>query len=60
MIKVGEVARRIGRCYETVRNYERAGTLVPDMVSERGTRYYEEETVEDFLRRREQDEKKKN
>lgn len=60
MIKVGEVARRIGRCHETVRNYERTGELVPDKVSERGTRYYKEETVEAFLRRRNGNEKEEN
>ena len=43
--KIGDFAREIGVSIQTLRNWDKDGTLKPAKVTEGGTRYYSEEQL---------------
>ena len=52
MVSIGYVMRELHVAPQTVRNWAKRGILVPDYVSEKGTRYYKPETIEKFKKER--------
>lgn len=59
-LRIHEAAEKIGCSPSTLRNYDRAGELVPIMRFENGERRYSEEQVDDFIASIENKEKKKS
>ena len=46
---IGEFSRIIGKTIQTLRNWDKKGTLKPHHITEGGTRYYSQEQVNHFL-----------
>lgn len=46
---IGEFANKIGKTVQTLRNWDRKGTLKPHHITEGGTRYYSQEQLNHFL-----------
>lgn len=46
---IGEFATKIGKTIQTLRNWDRNGTLKPHHVTAGGTRYYSQEQLNHFL-----------
>lgn len=46
---IGEFAEKIGKTVQTLRNWDKNGTLKPSHVSPGGTRYYSQEQLNRFL-----------
>ena len=49
-LKIGEVAEMTGVSTQTLRNYQRKGILVPEIVFDSGHRKYSVEQVEKFIK----------
>lgn len=49
-LKIGEVAKMTGVSTQTLRNYQRKGILVPEIVFDSGHRKYSVEQVEKFIK----------
>ncbi len=46
---IGEFATKIGKTVQTLRNWDKNGTLKPSHVTNGGTRYYSQEQLNHFL-----------
>ncbi|WP_431030475.1 IS607 family transposase [Lysinibacillus sp. LZ02] len=46
---IGDFADKIGKTIQTLRNWDKKGTLKPHHVTEGGTRYYSQEQLHHFL-----------
>ena len=46
---IGEFATKIGKTVQTLRNWDKNGTLKPSHVTNGGTRYYSQEKLNHFL-----------
>lgn len=46
---IGEFADKIGKSIQTLRNWDKKGTLKPSHVTEGGTRYYSQKQLNHFL-----------
>lgn len=46
---IGEFANKIGKTVQTLRNWDKKGTLKPHHITEGGTRYYSQEQLNHFL-----------
>lgn len=46
---IGEFADKIGKTVQTLRNWDKNGTLKPNYVTKGGTRYYSQEQLNHFL-----------
>lgn len=53
-LKIGEAAEMIGVSTQTLRNYQRRGLLVPELVFDSGHRKYSVEQIEAFVKELEQ------
>lgn len=49
-LKIGEVAQLLGVSTQTLRNYQRRGILVPEIVFDSGHRKYSVEQVDNFIK----------
>lgn len=49
LYSIGKFAKEIGVSTETLRNWQREQILIPAKVTEKGTRYYSEEQLQDYL-----------
>ena len=49
LFSIGKVAQKLGVTTTTLRNWDKAGILIPDKVTDGGTRYYSDETINKFL-----------
>ncbi len=47
---IGEFANKIGKTVQTLRNWDKNGSLKPHHITEGGTRYYSQEQLNHFLR----------
>lgn len=50
-LKIGEVAQMLGISTQTLRNYQRRGLLVPEIIFDSGHRKYSVEQVENFIKK---------
>ena len=57
MYSIGEFAKLIGKSQQTLRNWHKKGTLIPEVVSDYGTRTYSEKQRLKYLGRSEQKKK---
>lgn len=48
--KIGEIVKRAGVSTQKIRNDEKRGLLKPSLISEKGTRFYTEEVIQDYLK----------
>ncbi len=46
---IGEFAKKIGKTVQTLRNWDKNGSLKPSHVTDGGTRYYSQEQLNHFL-----------
>ena len=46
---IGEFANKIGKTVQTLRNWDKNGTLKPSHITSGGTRYYSQEQLNNFL-----------
>ena len=46
---IGEFANKIGKTVQTLRNWDKNGSLKPHHITEGGTRYYSQEQLNHFL-----------
>jgi DNA-binding transcriptional MerR regulator len=46
---IGEFATKIGKTVQTLRNWDKNGTLKPSHITDAGTRYYSQEQLNHFL-----------
>ncbi|MEF2820918.1 MAG: MerR family transcriptional regulator, partial [Clostridium sp.] len=46
---IGKFATKIGKTVQTLRNWDKNGTLKPSHVTNGGTRYYSQEQLNHFL-----------
>ena len=46
---IGEFANKIGKTVQTLRNWDKNGTLKPSYITSGGTRYYSQEQLNKFL-----------
>ena len=46
---IGEFANKIGKTIQTLRNWDKNGTLKPSHITVAGTRYYSQEQLNNFL-----------
>lgn len=46
---IGEFAERIGKSIQTLRNWDKNGSLKPNHITDGGTRYYSQEQLNHFL-----------
>ena len=46
---IGEFSKEIGKTIQTLRNWDKSGTLKPSHITEGGTRYYSQEQLNHFL-----------
>ena len=46
---IGEFANKIGKTVQTLRNWDKNGTLKPSHITSGGTRYYSQEQLNHFL-----------
>lgn len=46
---IGEFANKIGKTVQTLRNWDKNGSLKPHHITEAGTRYYSQEQLNHFL-----------
>lgn len=46
---IGEFSTRIGKTIQTLRNWDKNGTLKPSHITKAGTRYYSQEQLNHFL-----------
>ena len=53
MYSIGEFAKLIGKSQQTLRNWHKKGTLIPEVVSDYGTRTYSEKQRLKYLGRSE-------
>ena len=51
LYSIGKVAQKLGVTTTTLRNWDKAGILIPDKVTDGGTRYYSDETLNKYLHR---------
>lgn len=49
-LKIGEVAQMLGISTQTLRNYQKRGLLVPEIIFDSGHRKYSVEQVENFIK----------
>ena len=47
-MSIGKFSKEIGVTTQTLRNWHKEGKLIPDIITDSGTRYYSEEQVEKF------------
>ena len=45
---IGEFANKIGKTIQTLRNWDKNGTLKPSHITVAGTRYYSQEQLNNF------------
>ncbi len=45
---IGEFANKIGKTVQTLRNWDKNGSLKPHHITEGGTRYYSQEQLNHF------------
>lgn len=50
-LKIGEFAKELGVSIQTLRNWDKAGTLKPEIVTTGGTRYYSKYQLTEYLSR---------
>jgi len=46
---IGEFAEKIGKTIQTLRNWDKNGSLKPSHITDGGTRYYSQEQLNHFL-----------
>ena len=47
---IGEFANKIGKTIQTLRNWDKNGSLKPHHITKAGTRYYSQEQLNHFFR----------
>lgn len=57
MYSIGEFAKLIGKSQQTLRNWHKKGTLIPEIVSSYGTRTYSEKQILEYFGKKETREK---
>lgn len=50
-LKIGEFAKELGVSIQTLRNWDKVGTLKPEVVTAGGTRYYSKYQLTEYLSR---------